>query len=156
MHTELCTWTVYRLDPAWLLDPYLAVKVNYFSTDSDFAAGKVQLLIFFSRPCHHGGSETRFPLVLLYSCVNCWLSHCSDTRAAKIVSFLRTGIVCIWHCTVQVENLVITHPVTKLPTLYGTRRFITVFTTARHWSVSWAICIQSTPSLRSILILSYR
>jgi len=35
----------------------------------------------------------------------------------------------------------------------------TVFTTARHWSLSWARCILSKPSyiisLRSILILSY-
>jgi len=34
--------------------------------------------------------------------------------------------------------------------------FIFVFTTARHWSLSWARCIRSTPShtisLRSILI----
>jgi len=45
------------------------------------------------------------------------------------------------------------------PAFYGTQRFFTVFTTARHCSVSWARCIQSTPSqlisLRSILILSF-
>jgi hypothetical protein len=29
---------------------------------------------------------------------------------------------------------------------YGTRTFITVFTTARHWTLSWARWIQSTPS----------
>jgi hypothetical protein len=42
---------------------------------------------------------------------------------------------------------------------YGTLRFITAFTTARYWSLSWVRWIQSTPSnfisLRSILILSY-
>jgi hypothetical protein len=32
------------------------------------------------------------------------------------------------------------------PTLYGTRRFITVFTTSRNWSVYSAKQIQSTPS----------
>jgi hypothetical protein len=41
---------------------------------------------------------------------------------------------------------------------YGTRRFITVFTQARHWILSWASWIQFTPSspisLRSILMLS--
>jgi hypothetical protein len=50
------------------------------------------------------------------------------------------------------------HLVMKFRAFYGTRRFITVFTTARHWSLSWARCTQSTPShpisLRSILILS--
>jgi hypothetical protein len=46
----------------------------------------------------------------------------------------------------------------RTSSIYGIRRFITVFTTALHWSLSWARVIQSTPShpisLRSILILS--
>jgi hypothetical protein len=46
----------------------------------------------------------------------------------------------------------------NFPTLYGPWRFITVFTRAIHWSLSWARRIQSIPphptSLRSILILS--
>jgi hypothetical protein len=41
---------------------------------------------------------------------------------------------------------------------YGTRRFITVFTQARHWPLSWASWIQFAQSipvfLRSILMLS--
>jgi hypothetical protein len=49
------------------------------------------------------------------------------------------------------EKLIITH-------FYGARRLITMFTRARHWSLSWTRCIQSTTShptsLRSILILS--
>ena len=48
--------------------------------------------------------------------------------------------------------------VKKFPAFYGTRRFITVFTTARHLSLSWATSIQSIPphpaSGRNILILS--
>jgi len=47
----------------------------------------------------------------------------------------------------------------KFLAFYGTRRFITVFTADRHWSLSWAKCIQSTPSnpifLRSIITLNY-
>jgi hypothetical protein len=46
----------------------------------------------------------------------------------------------------------------NLPAFYGTRRFITVFTRALHWSLFWARSIQSIPphpiSLRSTLILS--
>jgi hypothetical protein len=42
--------------------------------------------------------------------------------------------------------------------LYGTRRFITVFTKCHHWTLSWASRIQFAPSmpvsLRSILMLS--
>jgi hypothetical protein len=48
----------------------------------------------------------------------------------------------------------------NLPTFYGTWSFITVFTRALHWSVSWARSILSITlhplSLRSILILSSR
>ena len=47
--------------------------------------------------------------------------------------------------------------VKKFPAFYGTRRFITAFTSARHLSLSWASSIQSTPphptSWRSIFIL---
>ena len=48
--------------------------------------------------------------------------------------------------------------VKKFPAFYGTRRFITAVTSARHLSLSWASSIQSIPphptSWRSILILS--
>jgi hypothetical protein len=46
----------------------------------------------------------------------------------------------------------------NFPAFYGNRRFITVFTRALHWSLSWARSIQSIPYhtipfyLRSILI----
>jgi hypothetical protein len=43
-------------------------------------------------------------------------------------------------------------------TFYDTRRFMTVFTRARHWSLSWVKLMKSIPphpiSLRSILLLS--
>jgi len=46
----------------------------------------------------------------------------------------------------------------EIPAFYGTRMFITAFTSARHLSLSWASSIQSIPphptSWRSILILS--
>jgi hypothetical protein len=45
----------------------------------------------------------------------------------------------------------------NFPAFYGTRRFITVFTRALHWSLSWTRSIHSIPprstSLRSILLL---
>jgi hypothetical protein len=57
------------------------------------------------------------------------------------------------------EKLVVTQLVKKFPTFYETRRFITVFTRARHWSLSRARSTQSTlshpTSLRSILISSH-
>jgi len=47
---------------------------------------------------------------------------------------------------VLLEKLIDTQLAKKFPAFYETRRFITVFTTARHWSLSWARWIQSTPS----------
>ena len=46
----------------------------------------------------------------------------------------------------------------EIPRLFGTRRFLTVLTSARHLSLCWANCIQSSQppptSWRSALILS--
>jgi len=59
---------------------------------------------------------------------------------------------------VLLQKLTGSQLVKKFPTFYGTRRFITAFTSARHLSLSWAKSIQSiTPyptSWRSILIPS--
>ena len=60
---------------------------------------------------------------------------------------------------VLLEKLTGFQVVKKYPALYGTRRFITTFTSARHFSPSWARLIQSmTPHPTSwwfILILSF-
>ena len=59
---------------------------------------------------------------------------------------------------VFLEKQTVCQLVKKFLTFYGTRRFITAFTSARHLSLSWASTIQSIPphptSWRSILILS--
>ena len=60
--------------------------------------------------------------------------------------------------TVLLEKLTGLQLVKKFPAFYGTPKFITVLTSARHLPLSWASSIQSTPphptSWRSILILS--
>jgi hypothetical protein len=62
-----------------------------------------------------------------------------------------------WSWTL-LEKLPILQQLKNFPAFYGTRRFITAFTRALHWSLSWARSIQSIPSHpnshRSILILS--
>jgi hypothetical protein len=59
---------------------------------------------------------------------------------------------------VLLEEPLIRQPLKNFPAFHGTRRFNTVFTRALHWSLSWALSIQTTPfhpiSLRFILILS--
>ena len=56
------------------------------------------------------------------------------------------------------EKLTGSQLVKKFPAFYGTRRFITAFTSARHLSLTWISSIQSIlphpTSWRSILILS--
>ena len=46
---------------------------------------------------------------------------------------------------VLLEKLTGLQLVKKFPAFYGTRRFITAFTSARHLSLSWASSIQSKP-----------
>jgi hypothetical protein len=43
------------------------------------------------------------------------------------------------------EKLTVSQLVKKFPAFYGTRKFITAFTKARHLSLSWATSIQSMP-----------
>jgi hypothetical protein len=50
-------------------------------------------------------------------------------------------------CRVLHEKLGGPQLVNKRPTVYGTRRFITTYTTARHLFLSWAKSVQSMPPL---------
>ena len=72
-------------------------------------------------------------------------------------TYLLTYLLTPWY-RVLLEKLIGLQLVKKFPNFYGTRRFITSFTSVRHLSLSWASPIQSTyphpTSWRSILILS--
>ena len=60
---------------------------------------------------------------------------------------------------VLLEKLASLQLVKKFPAFYGTQRFLTAFTSARHLSLSWASPIQSSypnpTSWRSILLSSH-
>jgi len=60
--------------------------------------------------------------------------------------FLKSILILSPWSRVFLERLVTPQIVKKFTTFYGTRRFITLFTRACHWSLSWARCIQSTTS----------
>jgi hypothetical protein len=82
------------------------------------------------------------------------LNLTKQNRVVIIVTQYRTSFCATGHYSrVLLEKLV-----KKFPVLYGTRRFITAFISARQLSLSWASSIQSIPphptSWRSILILS--
>jgi hypothetical protein len=87
----------------------------------------------------------------------------SENPRNLVLSILKPlGRISFWCLTpwsrVIPNQLMVTQILKKFSAFYGTRRFITVFTTARHCSLFLARWIQSTPSysifLRSILILS--
>ena len=71
--------------------------------------------------------------------------------------YLLTYLLTPWS-RVLLEKLASLQLVKKFPAFYGTRRFLTAFTSARHLSLSWASPIQSSypnpTSWRSILLLS--
>jgi len=95
----------------------------------------------------------------------------SSVIIAKIPNLHATGLACfiflhtylltyvLTPCsTVLLEKLTGFQLVKKFPAFYGTRRFITTFTSPRHLSLFWVRSIQSIPphptSWRCILILS--
>ena len=69
----------------------------------------------------------------------------------------RSHVLTPWS-RVFLEKLTVPQLVKNFPAFYGTRRFVTAFTSAHHLSLSWASLIQSMPpyptSWRSIRILS--
>ena len=75
----------------------------------------------------------------------------------KVLTYLLTYLSTPWS-RYLLEKLTASQLVKKLPAFYGTRRFTTVFTSARHLSLSRASSIQSISpyptSWRSMLILS--
>ena len=81
---------------------------------------------------------------------------CKQIPKDSLLTYLITYLLTPWS-TVLLEKLTGVQ-VKKFPALYGTRKFITAFTSARHLSLSWASSIQSIPlhptSWRSIVILS--
>ena len=100
---------------------------------------------FDSLKCPPGRSLLAYESWLLCHKIAIWIS--------KYYGYLLTP----W-CRVLLEKLTGLRLVKKFPAFYGTRRYITVLTSVRHLSLSWANPIQSTyphpTSWRSIQILS--
>ena len=57
--------------------------------------------------------------------------------------------------TVLLEKLTVSQLFKKFPTFYGTRMFITAFTSARHLCLSWARSIQSIPPTTHFLKINF-
>ena len=98
----------------------------------------------------------------LVSCLferKCIVWRAYQIFASHLVASLpnRLYLLTPW-CRVLLEKLTGLQLVKKFPAFYGTWRFVTILTSVRHLSLSWASPIQSTyphpTSWRSILILS--
>jgi hypothetical protein len=61
-----------------------------------------------------------------------------------LITYVRTYLLTPWS-RVLLEKLTGSQLVEKFPAFYGTRRFITAFTSARHLSLSQARSIHSVP-----------
>ena len=89
----------------------------------------------------------------------CWAIKNLPSKYANnyIFTYLLTYLLTPWS-RVLLEKLTAFQLSKEFPTFYGTRRFITAFTSACHLSLSWASSIQFMPPhpifWRSILILS--
>ena len=95
---------------------------------------------------------------VMYICrIHSVQSKHGENFAIRVQLNLLTYLLTPWS-RVHLEKLTSSQLVKKFPTLYGTRRFITAFTSASLLNLSWATSIQSMPShptsWRSILILS--
>jgi len=51
------------------------------------------------------------------------------------LTYLLTYLLTLW-CRILFEKLIVTQLVESIVLSYGTRRFITVFTQVRHWTLS--------------------
>jgi hypothetical protein len=124
--------------------------------------------------------DLRYPSCLLYLRFNllrqfnhCYypIHNCLHTYNLfhkYLKKFNNTVIQCNYHSLTHslthswswalLEKPSIVQPLKNFPAFYGTRRFITGFTKALHWSLPWVSSIHSIPphpiSLRSILIFS--
>jgi hypothetical protein len=88
----------------------------------------------------------------------CFLTEHDITAVRRrAVTYLLIYLLTPWS-RFLLQQLTCSQLVKKFPTFYGTRKFITAFTNARHLSLYWASSIQFIPphptSWRSILILS--
>jgi hypothetical protein len=72
------------------------------------------------------------------------VQHCSrNSQHLQVMANILPNIYATPWSRDRFEKLIVAQIVKKFCVLYRTRRFITAFTKARHWSISWAIRMAS-------------
>jgi hypothetical protein len=89
--------------------------------------------------------RTEFPVHIVWCSGLCHRIVWYVRRSILFRSCGRTTLWCYLRSWDLLEKLPVVQPLKNIPTFYGIRRFITVFTRALHWSVSWARAVQSIP-----------
>lgn len=115
------------------------------------------LCLFLSLHCYSSSISTQalFPS----SCIKTFLTYCSDLATSlpsECFHLLGFKLSSCWKCDHIFLRLtpwsrallarLIRHSVKKFHTFCGTKPFISSFTKACHWSLSWPKLIQCTPS----------
>jgi hypothetical protein len=77
-------------------------------------------------------------------------------RSGGIATYLLTYLLTYLRRWALLEELSVVQPLKNPTAFYGTRRFNAVFTRALHWSLSWAISIQSTMLGGSLVTTAWR
>jgi hypothetical protein len=75
-----------------------------------------------------------FPTAVLISKIK----HVSNVTPVKWLTYMKHN---------HFEKLTVTHPVKKFALFYRIRHCILLFKTTRHWTLSWARCFYSSPSI---------
>jgi hypothetical protein len=137
--TKLTSWSWALLEKLPIVQPLKNFRAFY---------GTRRFITVFTRALHWSLSSARS--------IQSITSHPISLRSILIFLVI-TNYLTPWSWAL-LEKPIYTQLLKYFPTFYGTRRFITMFTRALHWSLSGARSIQSKPShpisLRSILILS--
>ena len=130
----LCTLLTYLL--------YLLMYFTYLLYLLTYFTYFLYLLMYFTYLLYLLTNITYFLYLLMYVTYLLYLLTYLPTPCSRVLLEKLTGL----------------QLVKKLPAFYGTRRFITIFTSARQLSLSWASSFHSIPPhptyWRSILILS--
>ena len=131
----------------------ICIRGGLHNAASDFCEAAMRVAMWCTEHCVRYGE---YSTVQRYRIAPCPLKYCTRILTELLI-YLLTYLLTPWS-RILLEKLTCPQLVKKFPEFYGTRKFITTFTNARHLSLSWASSIQSIPphltSWRSSLILS--
>jgi hypothetical protein len=157
---DTITWKYIAQESLWLVvEGRVLCRTTFTFYHTEINNGRSCIFCVNIR-CRHGSDlemhDSTFLYVTIYF-VSFRLSTSVTRKCIVIIQrFMRWGfqsndylLTYSWSWAL-LEKLPIVQPLKNFPACYGTRRFITAFTRALHWSLSWAISIQSPHPILSL------